>query len=238
MEKSKLVILCIFVQLHIYSQQDSIKKKTDQFIVDYNINIGQTNFENTKATTQHNLRTDFKGYYASLVTAPINIISIGKYQRIPWSKETLGILKIKGGIRFKGQGGNVSLRYTHWWKRKVVPFLGITDFISGRPNDPDGSDVYVVTAGGIYSINDQKMWTVSIFQDLSDNRKTVASIRYKYIYYSHILECTGIFGTQNNTGIVSRYQYKKWYIQSSYFNNIDFSQRTQWFIGIGRKITL
>lgn len=238
MEKSKIAVLFMLVHLNMYSQKDSIRKNTDQFKINYNVNIGEIASNNSEKIVQHNLRTDFKGYYASLVTEPINIISVGKYQRIPWSKETLGILEIKGAVRFRGQGGNISLRYTHWWKRKIVPFLGVTDFISGRPNDPNGSDVYVLTAGGIYAINDRKMLVLSIFQDFSNSNKTVASLRYKYVYNSHAIELTGIFGSQNNNGIVSKYHYKKWYIQTSYFKNIDFSQKNQWFLGIGRKITL
>jgi hypothetical protein len=238
MEKNKLIIYAIFIGLHAYGQKDSITRINTRLKIDYNFNHGAFTGSDLQEFTQHILRVEYKGYYASATTTPINTISLGRYQRIFWKEEAVGVLHIQAGLRFEGSGGNISMRYTHWWKRKIIPFLGIVNFFSGRPNDVNGSDVYVVNTGAMYTIHDRKVLTLTLFQDISDFQKTVTSLRYKYTWDKHIFDITGILGSEDNIGVSGRYTFKKIYIQSSYFKNIDFSKRSQYTIGLGYRTTL
>lgn len=189
---------------------------------------------------QHQLRIDISKNYISLVTEPIERIRIGRYQKITWNKEKkiAGVFQPEIAFSYNNPGYSFGVKYTHYWKKRIIPYLGVTNYGNGRENIISSENVSILNIGGSTDLSAAWKIGFGIFQDLSEikNIVTLTSIQYKYKQIS--IKSYINIGTNSNVGINNQLGYRRFFILGGFNNNIDFSRQQRLNIGAGYKITI
>jgi len=238
MKKQIFFYLLLFVCGNISAQQtarDSLIRPKSSIKAEYRFSRIERTGRFDQSFNAHRLRIDAWGNFLQIDTDPLNLITVGRYQRILY-KNDVGVLRPHVSLRYEGDGGSVGLSYTHWWKHKAIPTLALTRYWAGRPNDLTGADVYIINPRIRYGISDYKTITFDIYQDLSVLENSVVGIKYQQAFGKkkyQTLTLGALGGTQGTYGFNANYKYRGAFIFGTYNKNIDFSGLDQSQIGIG-----
>lgn len=239
MLRSLIIFFIAFLSNPTFSQKkkrDSLGKK--EFGLEYRLDAiydtgsSQTNFR------QHFARIDYAKNYIEWKTNPLNIISAGRYQKINWSKNHVGVIRPEVSYRYAGSGWSIGSRYTHYWKHRIVPYVDITYHSSGRETIQDGNSVTVLSLGGFSQVSDTWRIGSNIILDTKDSEKYVAVINNNYQKKNFFIKNYIWIGGKSVKGISCQIGYKYFYLQTSFSKRIDFSERDRSSIGLGVKYSI